>query len=170
MRTYVIFIKVALLASAIGGAAASALAQDVSSARPMIAPASLPEFGSDRKIQIPAPGRWLVINYWATWCAPCRREIPIFNSIADSNPDVRVVGIAVDEGGGRAVSDFIKTQIRPRYPVAVVTSIDGLGELPPPLIFPTTMVIAPDGRIVRTFLGEVGAEQVLDAVRSDATQ
>lgn len=43
-------------------------------------------------------GKALVINFWATWCAPCRREIPMLNALAAENRDlgVEVIGIAVD--------------------------------------------------------------------------
>lgn len=38
-----------------------------------------------------------IINYWATWCAPCMREIPEFNAFAEAHPEVEVVGVSVDE-------------------------------------------------------------------------
>lgn len=43
-------------------------------------------------------GRPLMINYWATWCAPCRREIPLLNELrtAGLTPDLEIIGIAVD--------------------------------------------------------------------------
>ena len=42
------------------------------------------------------PGKPLVINFWATWCAPCLREIPMLKEFQTANPDLQVVGIAVD--------------------------------------------------------------------------
>jgi len=41
-------------------------------------------------------GRPMLINFWATWCAPCRREIPLLKEFQSDNPAVQVVGIAVD--------------------------------------------------------------------------
>lgn len=41
-------------------------------------------------------GEPLVINFWATWCAPCRREIPMLKAFQDANPELEVVGIAVE--------------------------------------------------------------------------
>jgi len=44
-------------------------------------------------------GRPLVVNFWATWCAPCLREIPLLKQFQASHPDVQVIGIAVDRPG-----------------------------------------------------------------------
>jgi thiol-disulfide isomerase/thioredoxin len=42
------------------------------------------------------PGKPLLINFWATWCAPCLREIPMLKELQSSRPDLQVVGIAID--------------------------------------------------------------------------
>jgi thiol-disulfide isomerase/thioredoxin len=42
------------------------------------------------------PGQPLIVNFWATWCAPCLREIPLLKSVQEANPWLTVVGIAVD--------------------------------------------------------------------------
>src|SRR5262245_15538868 len=42
------------------------------------------------------PGKPLLINFWATWCAPCRREIPLLKELQSSNDTLQVVGIAVE--------------------------------------------------------------------------
>ena len=39
-------------------------------------------------------GRWMVVNYWAEWCAPCLHELPEFNRLAEANPDVLEIGRA----------------------------------------------------------------------------
>ncbi len=64
-------------------------------------PNELPEFalanleGEQQSIRS-WPGQPLVINFWATWCAPCLREIPMLKAFQDSHPELTVVGIAVD--------------------------------------------------------------------------
>ena len=48
----------------------------------------------------------MIINFWATWCQPCLKEIPALKQIA-SESNARVVGIALDEGGANPVRQFV---------------------------------------------------------------
>ncbi len=52
-------------------------------------------------------GRPVVINFWATWCMPCRKEIPELRQLA-AESEVQVVGIALDEGGAESVRPFVE--------------------------------------------------------------
>ena len=62
----------------------------------------LPEFalanlkGEQQSIQS-WPGKPLLINFWATWCGPCLREIPMLKELQTARPDMQVVGIAIDK-------------------------------------------------------------------------
>ncbi|MAS00278.1 MAG: hypothetical protein CMH24_02800, partial [Nitrosomonadales bacterium] len=40
--------------------------------------------------------KWLLINFWATWCAPCREEIPDLNTLFSENKQINLIGIAID--------------------------------------------------------------------------
>jgi thiol-disulfide isomerase/thioredoxin len=121
---------------------------------------------SDRVVAIDElRGKVLVLNYWATWCQPCMREIPARVRIVSEMSD-RVVLLAVNENDdfyGRAIVDrwleknpatftpFIgygNTTLRYKYPVR------GLS---------TTYVIAPDGRIAAKFEGSLSEKQALQA-------
>ena len=71
--------------------------------QPAVIPERRPDFSlADRDGKLRAISEWdgkdLVINFWATWCAPCRREIPMLNTLAreQSKQGVEVIGIAVD--------------------------------------------------------------------------
>ncbi|MCA1816490.1 MAG: TlpA family protein disulfide reductase [Acidobacteria bacterium] len=52
-------------------------------------------------------GHVVVLNFWATWCQPCMAEIPELKEFAANSPDVRVVGVALDEGGAGVVKPFV---------------------------------------------------------------
>jgi len=71
--------------------------------RPAVIPERRPDFQlADRNGQLRSLSEWdgkiLVVNFWATWCAPCRREIPMLNALARDHHDrgLEVIGIAVD--------------------------------------------------------------------------
>ncbi|HWD97550.1 MAG TPA: TlpA disulfide reductase family protein, partial [Bryobacteraceae bacterium] len=81
---------------------------------------------------------------WATWCIPCRAEIPEFNKIArELGPKgVEVVGISMDEDGAQSVKPFLK-QIPMTYTVGL-----GTGALPQ---LPITVILDRNGRTVQRF-------------------
>ncbi len=65
-------------------------------------------------------GRPTLVNFWASWCAPCVREMPLLQSLADQYPDqLNVVGIAIDEPG--KVGEFVE-RLAIDYPILIGTS------------------------------------------------
>jgi thiol-disulfide isomerase/thioredoxin len=106
-------------------------------------------------------GQWqkklLVINFWATWCAPCKEEMPIFAKLQQSfaSNGVQFVGIAADSR--QNVSNFVqKTPVGyPLYPDES-GAIDFSKRLGNRLgLLPHTVVVAPGGGVVYTKLGQI---------------
>jgi thiol-disulfide isomerase/thioredoxin len=65
-------------------------------------------------------GRPTLVNFWATWCAPCVREMPLLQGLADQYPErLNVVGIAIDEPG--KVGEFVE-RLEIDYPILIGTS------------------------------------------------
>jgi thiol-disulfide isomerase/thioredoxin len=106
-------------------------------------------------------GKTLVINFWATWCAPCRREIPMLNALsaARAAQGVAVIGIAVDLRD--KVVPYAK-EVGINYPLLIgeedgldAASAFGLGSIG----LPTTVFVDATGRVVTAHLGELHADQ-----------
>ena len=106
-------------------------------------------------------GKALVINFWATWCAPCRREIPLLNKISSeyAGKGFKVVGIAVDFADD--VRAFTK-DFPLHYPL-LIGEEDGLAAARafgiPDLAFPFTAFTDARGRVITVHLGELHAAQ-----------
>jgi thiol:disulfide interchange protein DsbD len=103
-------------------------------------------------------GKVVVLNYWATWCIPCRAEIPEFNKMHQDleSKGVEVVGISMDEDGVDAVKAFLK-QNPMKYTV-------GLGSGSMDSALPVTLVLDKSGKTVQRFDGFTKPEDIRAAV------
>ena len=102
-------------------------------------------------------GKVVVLNYWATWCVPCRSEIPAFNTLHDElgPKGVEVVGISMDEGGAEAVKPFL-AQNPMKYEIGL-----GSGSID---VLPVTVVLDANGNTVERFTGVAKPEQIRAAI------
>jgi thiol-disulfide isomerase/thioredoxin len=139
-------------------------------------PARLPPFTLADLGGVPTPiahwkGKSLVINFWATWCAPCRREIPMLGHLAAQWADrgVVVVGVAVDHE--QAVASYAQ-ELKIPYPLLVgeqdaLDAALALGVASP--VFPFTVFTDAAGEIVALYIGELHpaqADLILSRVQS----
>jgi peroxiredoxin len=92
-------------------------------------------------------GKVVILNFWATWCTPCREEIPSFIALQSkySENGLVIVGVSMDQGGPAIVKAFADTQMI-NYPIVlgdplIAASYGGI------MILPTTFVIDRDGKI-----------------------
>ena len=107
-------------------------------------------------------GKWVVVNFWATWCAPCIKEMPELSDLDKQREDIEVIGLAYEEIEPQAMRDFLKQ--RPVvYPVAILDVYSPPVDFATPRGLPMTFLIAPDGKVARQFVGPVTAEEI-DAV------
>jgi thiol-disulfide isomerase/thioredoxin len=105
-----------------------------------------------------ARGDWVFINYWATWCKPCRREIPELNALHEM-PGFTVLGVNYDGAVGDALAE---------EEAALAIAFPTLGEDPArryaverPQVLPTTLVINPGGGLEEVLVGP----QTVDSLR-----
>jgi len=97
-------------------------------------------------------GKVVFVNFWATWCPPCRAEIPVLIDLANRYKDrLQIVGVSVDDGDPADVKQFAK-QAGINYPIvmadrAIVAEYGGVAALP------TLFVVSPEGNVVQKHEG-----------------
>ena len=102
-------------------------------------------------------GKIVVLNFWATWCEPCREEMPELSQLNDAykNKNVIVLGVAIDDVG--AVGNFVK-ETKVSYPL-FAADMDGmqyatnLGNDKD--VLPFTVIIKADGTVAKTYFGRI---------------
>ena len=111
-------------------------------------------------------GRWVVVNYWATWCVPCIQEIPEIAEFQGAHPEVVVIGIAVDAEDVPKTKAFAK-KVGHTYPLVIsdervekqFKAVKGL---------PTTRIYDPAGKSVYDKLGRVTRKSLEEVTRTSA--
>jgi thiol-disulfide isomerase/thioredoxin len=105
----------------------------------------------------------LVVNFWATWCAPCREEFPSLVALQAQHPDdVQVIGLAFDDAPAEAVAAFAR-EFHVNFPIAIAGAPEA--ELFGGIIgFPTTFFVDRERHIVKTHVGYASAAMFGEAV------
>jgi thiol-disulfide isomerase/thioredoxin len=139
--------------------------------------ATLPEFTLDSLAGGPQsikswPGKPLLINFWATWCGPCLREIPMLKEFQTGHADLQVVGIAVDK---RDLVVGFADKMQFNYPILIGESEgwDAAAAFGVNVYaLPFTVFTAADGSVLGVHTGELHTEhlQNLSAILADLGQ
>lgn len=111
-------------------------------------------------------GRWVVVNYWATWCVPCIQEIPEIADFRRAHPQVVVLGIAMDVAEKDKVLAFAK-KVGHDYPLVIATPAVEK-QLAPVRGLPTTRIFDPAGKLVYDRLGRVTRKSLEELTASSA--
>ena len=104
-------------------------------------------------------GKWTVVNFWATWCGPCIKEMPELSALDAMREHIVVVGLAYEDTTAEDMQAFLKQ--RPVvYPIALVDVYDPPKDFETPRGLPMTYLIAPDGTVAKKYTGPVTAPQI----------
>ena len=111
---------------------------------------------NDNVIEIGSNDDILVINFWATWCAPCKKEMPSLNNLAENMKydDVRIITVASGRNSKEAIESFfsdndlvnLKKFRDPKGKIAMSYGVTAL---------PTTVVIDPSGKEIGRIIGDI---------------
>ena len=108
-------------------------------------------------------GKWVVVNFWATWCKPCVKEMPDLSALDAMREHIEVIGLAYDDSDPKDIRAFLAE--RPVvYPIAIVDTYDPPASFATPRGLPTTYLIAPDGRLAKKFMGPITAADIEGAI------
>jgi thiol-disulfide isomerase/thioredoxin len=102
-------------------------------------------------------GKYLVVNFWATWCTPCLKEIPAFVKFYDENSDhVEILGLDFEPVDLVIINDYVE-RFSINYPIVLYdedndSEYSNFGEI---VGMPTTQIYSPEGQLLHTFMGEI---------------
>lgn len=108
-------------------------------------------------------GKWVLVNYWATWCAPCLEEVPDLVNLYDhrKKKDLMILGVVFDYQSTKDVTDYVDDMLM-SYPIVLgddtVTAQIGSSD-----VLPTTFIYNPQGELVKIKRGLV-TKQYLEKI------
>ena len=118
--------------------------------------------GAETDLGTTVGGRTVLLNVWASWCGPCRAEMPALQAYADSPGAIEVLGVDVEDDDASALALLADLGIR--YPSLADPGSASLAALGAPRVLPQSYLVRPDGRVER--LREPSVFRTADDVRT----
>ena len=99
-------------------------------------------------------GKWVIVNYWATWCVPCIKEMPDISRFVAAHKNVVAIGLAYEDSEPADIKAFLAKH-PVVYPIAQVSLDQPPKDFDEPRGLPTTYLIGPDGKVAKHIVGPV---------------
>ncbi|EIL98427.1 TlpA family protein disulfide reductase [Rhodanobacter denitrificans] len=99
-------------------------------------------------------GKWVIVNYWATWCVPCIKEMPDISRFVTAHNNVTAIGLAYEDSEPAEIKAFLAKH-PVAYPIAQVSLDQPPKDFDEPRGLPTTYLIDPDGKVAKHIVGPV---------------
>ncbi|MDP1644566.1 MAG: TlpA disulfide reductase family protein [Thiobacillus sp.] len=110
-------------------------------------------------------GKWVLVNYWATWCPPCLEEIPDLIALHENKKNnLVVIGVAMDYRNAKQVTDFAEGLLV-EYPIVLGTT-QIVNQIGPAQGLPTTYLYNPEGKMVAQQVGLITRAEVESYIAS----
>lgn len=105
-------------------------------------------------------GKWVLVNYWATWCPPCLEEVPDLVMLYDQykNSQLMVIGVAQQYKTSQEVASFVDDMLM-SYPI-VLGNAKVNAQFGPDEILPTTFIYNPEGRLIKIKRGLITRDYI----------
>jgi thiol-disulfide isomerase/thioredoxin len=123
---------------------------------------SLRDLGGEKRKLSALGGKVVIVNFWATWCGPCRQEMPAFSEIYSDYKDrgVEVIGAANETRAAREdVAEFAR-RLEIRFPVWLEASADHMEAFGLTDVLPGTAIVDADGRVAARIQGATDAARL----------
>ncbi|MBA3696925.1 MAG: TlpA family protein disulfide reductase [Methylotenera sp.] len=114
-------------------------------------------------------GKWVLVNYWATWCAPCLEEVPDLVNLYDHRKkrDLMILGVVFDYQSTKDVTDYVDDMLM-SYPI-VLGDDDVVAQIGSSEVLPTTFIYNPKGELVKIKRGLVTKQYLEKIIGHDSS-
>jgi len=103
-------------------------------------------------------GKWVIVNYWATWCPPCLEEIPDLIALHEKRKDMVILGVAMDYKDAKEIRAFVDDNLM-SYPV-ILGDDKVTRQIGPADVLPTTFIFNPQGQLAKVRRGLITRQYI----------